>query len=82
MEGQQEVIRHIECGTSLNEPMHGIVMAQGWLACVSTYSLESHQCSLWVAYPAEEMFLAHGWVLNWQLLGEASFSMLKSVEQK
>jgi len=80
-EGQQEVIRHIYCGLSLNEPMHGIVIAQGGLACVSTYSVDSHQYYLWVAYLTEEMFLAHGWVLSWQLSGEASFSR-RGVEEK
>lgn len=41
MESQEEVIRHVPCGLSLNEQVHGKDVAQDWLAAVGTCSVDT-----------------------------------------
>lgn len=38
---KQEVIRHMQRGLSLNGPVHGKDIAQGWLVDVSIYSVDT-----------------------------------------
>lgn len=59
MEGQQEVISHIQCGPSFSEPVHRKESTGLVGRCEYLLSRHSHQCFLWVASLTEETFLAN-----------------------